>query len=257
MPEVTPPEKHRYRMTFHHVDVDDKERTFPSSYHTCDVSEPIWPSPPSPETLLSAPWIEINDDLALGYYTPSCCFPLPFRDHEAEVKGVSPLLNNNDEDDDDDDDLKTTRRVKFLGSNNTTIPEERAFVYANEVIAFLLYYTRELVERAGFGGGAENGNKKKYSLFLSSARIVWAEPAPLVVEMANYSNSNVKRGEVAKTEHSCAVTLEHLRLVRARGHIDYIHVEFRLTKKYTKNIWGKLEKGLDNLSLRRASELIL
>jgi hypothetical protein len=232
------PVDHRYRMAFRHVDAYEdanEKRVFPLSHHVCDTSEPIWPPPPSLEVLRNGSWIELNPEPTLGYYTPDCCFELPYKQGAKRVS----LLIDNDGDNDNDEDMQTCH-VECSRSNSTAVPEERAFVYNSEITGYLLHHTRELVERARFGGTKRIGNGRTYSLFLSSAKIVWADPAPSAL---TYHHSKGQEDQ----KHSCAVTPEHLGLVRARGHIDHIHVEFRLTKRYTNDVWGMLQKGMDSL----------
>ncbi|KAI8952528.1 hypothetical protein F4801DRAFT_588988 [Xylaria longipes] len=89
-------------------------------------------------------------------------------------------------------------------------PDEEAFRYDDEIYAFIYDYTHDMLDTARI---------KDNLLHIVNARIIWAVPAPISAKLSEQHKFRVT--------HSSAVTQEHLALVRERGHIDHIHVDFQ------------------------------
>ncbi|KAI1175941.1 hypothetical protein F4777DRAFT_578550 [Nemania sp. FL0916] len=91
-----------------------------------------------------------------------------------------------------------------------TKADEDAFRYDDEIYAFLYDHTHELLHFAGIEGGI---------LSIVNARIIWAMTAP--------ASANLSQKYKILMGHSTAVTQDHLALIRERGYIDHIHVNFQ------------------------------
>jgi hypothetical protein len=110
------------------------------------------------------------------------------------------------------------------------VPDEKAFLYRHEVYSFIYDYTHELIKTAGV---------KKYSVSPIKAKIIWADPAPVSTQQS--------AGQKLPVAHSCAVTLDKLALVREKGHIDHIHVDFWYDIHDRHGLLGTIEWGMRKL----------
>ncbi|KAI0436075.1 hypothetical protein F4803DRAFT_557364 [Xylaria telfairii] len=109
-------------------------------------------------------------------------------------------------------------------------PDEEAFKYDDEIYAFIYDYTHAMLDTARI---------KNSLIYIVNARIIWAVPAP--------NSAILSEQHKFRVAHGPAVTQEHLALVRARGHIDHIHVDFQCDI-ITPSILGKLKRGIGKIS---------
>ncbi|KAI1809462.1 hypothetical protein GGS20DRAFT_571839 [Poronia punctata] len=182
------PTQHRYRMTFHHIDIDETtNKPFPPAQHAFDLSVPIWSSSPSSSSspARKAPTLTENQ----YKYTPHCCPP-------SSSSSPSP-----------------GKEMSYIA------PADKAFSYNDEILEFLLDSTRQRVG-SSFG--------KHHVLYIESADIIWA------------SRDKGNRGK--RKGHSSAVTMDHLALVRERGHVDHLRVEFRVKRGRDGGFLGRFMK---------------
>lgn len=202
--------EHMYRMTFRCVTCPKETDSNSDAVnpHICNIFYPGWPS--SITAGIDGEDENRSEDLRWHYQ-----FGRQDLGSQTVVTSCCATENNNP--------------FRELRENTPGATLGRLFLLDSKLTTLLYNYTRSVIQAAGI---------RRFRLELLRARIIWEWPEPHCEKLYE---------DQTPVLHSPEVTEAHLALVRERGHIDHIHMEFRYDLDHHSGFLGMIKRVIQNV----------